>query len=135
MKERKIGRRIFIIILTLQAIFELVIGGSLLIDLPATLKAGFGITHTSDFDIIGLALGLYLLLLTGLMILSIVWTIKRNFSGITLGIIIGVFLFLFGVMSFFKTGETGGLLGDSIRGVITVVFAYLANKELKKVNG
>ncbi|MFT6280974.1 MAG: hypothetical protein ACJA0U_001097 [Salibacteraceae bacterium] len=131
-KERNIARRIFIALLAIQALAELGIGFSLLIDLPRTLKNGFGITYTSDFNIIGLALGLYLILLTALMILSIFWTIKRNLSGITLGVIIGVFLFLFGVVSFAKTGETGGIYGDSIRGIITIVFAYLTYKELKQ---
>ncbi|MFT6981266.1 MAG: hypothetical protein ACJAUD_000029 [Crocinitomicaceae bacterium] len=131
-KERNIARRIFIALLAIQALAELGIGFSLLIDLPRTLKNGFGITYTSDFNIIGLALGLYLILLTALMILSILWTIKRNLSGITLGVIIGVFLFLFGVVSFAKTGEAGGIYGDSIRGIITIVFAYLTYKELKQ---
>jgi hypothetical protein len=131
-KERKIATRIFIALLAIQALAELGIGSSLLIDLPGTLKSAFQITYTSDFDLLGMALGMYLMLLTALMILSIYWTVKRNLSGITLGVVIGVFLFLFGIVSFFKTGATSGLIGDSSRGVITVIFAYFAYKELKQ---
>jgi|TARA_B110000879_G_C11170054_1_gene513138 hypothetical protein len=132
MKEKKIARGIFIAILAIQAIAEFGLGGYILIDLRGALDSAFGITYTRNFDTIGLALGLYLLLLTGLMILSIVWTIQRKFSGITLGVIIGAFLVVFGLASYFKTGETGGLLGDGIRGVITIILGYMSYKELKR---
>lgn len=131
-KERKIARGIFIALLAIQALAELGIGSSLLIDLPGTIKSGFGLTYSSDFDLLGMALGMYLMFLTALMILSLYWTVKRNLYGVTLGVVIGVFLFLFGIVSFLKTGATSGLYGDSIRGIITIIAAYFAYKELKQ---
>lgn len=131
MKESKIWRRIFIGLLGLQAVVELVLGLALLFSFPATVESGFGITYTSDLDILGIALGLYLLLLTALLVLSIFWTVKGNYSGITIGVITGVFLILFGLVTFLQLGDTQALYVDSLRGLITVALAYMANKELK----
>lgn len=131
MKERKIGRRILIVFLAIQALMELGIGATLLVDFPTALESGFGITYSSELDILGVALGLYLLLLTCLLVLSIMWISKGNYSGITLGIIIGIFLFVFGVVSFLKFDQTQALLVDSLRGLLTITLSYIAYKELK----
>ncbi len=132
MKKSKIVTRIFIVILVIQAIIELGIGSMLLIDFPSALERGFEITYSNELDILGIALGLYLLLLTTLMIISAVWTYRSNSSGTTLGIVVGVFLFTFGVATFLKFGDFQGILIDSIRGLVTIIFAYLTGKELKK---
>jgi hypothetical protein len=129
--SRKIWKLLFIGILGLQAVLELGVGGALLFDFPATLESGFGISYSSELDILGVALGLYLLLLTTLIVLSIIWTNKSNSSGITLGIIVGVFLVTFGVIAFFKTGDTQAIVVDSLRGGLTIVFGFMAGKELK----
>lgn len=134
MKKRKIGRRILIILLSIQAIVELVLGILLLFNFSDTLESAFEITYNSELDILGIALGLYLLLLTALMVLSIVWTRKGNASGAIIGIIVGVFLFIFGLTTFLQLDRTDGLIGDSIRGLITVVFGFMAYKELKAAN-
>ena len=127
----KTWTRIFIGILGLQALLELGLGGTLLFNFPAALESGFGITYSSELDILGIALGLYLLLLTTLMVLSIVWTTKSILSGTTLGIVIGVFLLTFGVTTFFKFGDVQPLLIDGLRGLITIVISYMAKKEIK----
>jgi hypothetical protein len=132
MVKRKIGTNIFIGLLSIQAIVELGIGVSLLVDFPATLKSGFGITYSSELDILGIALGLYLLLLTALMVLSALWTIKRNTSGVTLGIVTGVFLLVFGLAVFLQLGDLQALYVDGLRGLLTTVFGFVAYKELKK---
>jgi hypothetical protein len=44
---------------------------------------------------------------------------------------VGVFLVAFGLVAFFKTGDTQAIVIDSLRGVLTIVFAYMAKKELK----
>lgn len=131
--SKKIWKRLFIGILIIQAILELGIGGALLFNFPVTLETGFDITYSSDLDILGIALGLYLLLLTTLMILSSIWTNSANYSGITLGIIVGVFLFSFGIVTFFKFGDLQGLAVDSSRGLLTIVIGYMAGKELKQL--
>jgi len=129
--SRNIWKLLFIGTLGLQALLELGLGVALLFDFPTTLESGFGIAYNSELDILGIALGLYLLLLTALMVLSMIWTRKSNGSGITIGIIVGVFLVAFGLVAFFKTGDTQGILIDSLRGGLTIVFAYMAKKELK----
>jgi hypothetical protein len=134
MIKRKLGTNLFIGLLSIQAIAELGIGISLLFNFPTTLKDGFGITYTSELDILGIALGLYLLLLTALMILSVTWTIKRNLSGATLGIILAVFLVTFGLTSFLALGNVQALYVDSFRGLLTLMFGYMAYKDLKKQN-
>jgi hypothetical protein len=131
MKERKIGRQLFIGLLGIQGLGEFGIGLMLLFNFPETLKSGFGITYSNQLDILGVALGLYLLLLTTLMVLSIVWTIKGKLPGITIGMIVGVFLFSFGIVAFIKTGDIQALYVDSIRGVLTIIFGYMAYQELK----
>ncbi len=130
--SRKIWGRLFIGILMVQAILELGLGVTLLIDFPTALESGFGITYSNELDILGLALGLYLLLLTALMILSSVWTLKSNHSGITIGVIIGIFLFVFGAATFLKFGDLQALMVDSLRGLLTIILGYMAGKELKK---
>lgn len=130
--SKKLWRRLFIGIISLQAILELGVGATLLFNLPMALESGFGITYNKELDILGIALGLYLLLLTTLMVLSAVWTSRSNISGTTLGIIVGLFLFIFGVATFLKFGDFQGILVDGIRGFITIVLAYMAGKELQK---
>jgi len=129
---RRVWTHLFIGVLSLQAILELVLGGYLLFKLPYTLKSGFGIVYRSELDILGIALGLYLLLLTALMILSCIWTYRSNLAGITIGIIVGVFLVTFGVATLLKFGDFEGILVDSIRGLLTIFLAYMAGKEIKK---
>jgi hypothetical protein len=72
---------IFIGLLGIQAIIEFTLGGMLLFNFQATLESAFEITYTSQLDILGIALGLYLILLTTLILLSIYWTVKKNTAG------------------------------------------------------
>ncbi|MFT4679981.1 MAG: hypothetical protein ACI9RU_002307 [Litorivivens sp.] len=132
--EQKTGKRVFVVLLGIQAALELVIGITLLFSFSTALESGFGITYSSELDILGLALGLYLLLLTALLVLSMIWTIKGNNSGTTLGILLGVFLFTFGIATFIKFGDTQALYVDGLRGLITIIFAVMARKELKRQN-
>ena len=67
MKKSKVITRIFIVLLAIQAIIELGLGSMLLFDFQTTLVSAFGIKYSSQLDILGIALGLYLLLLTALM--------------------------------------------------------------------
>ena len=132
---KKTWRHLFIGILAIQAILEFGVGGSILFAFPTALETGFGITYNSELDALGIALGLYLLLLTALIILSILWTTRANYSGITLGIIVGVFLVAFGLVTFFKLGDFNAILVDGIRGLVTIILGYLAGKELKQQLG
>jgi hypothetical protein len=127
-----IWKRLFIGILGLQAVLELVVGGTFLFSFQTALESGFGITYNSELEVLGTALGIYLLLLTTLLIVSIVWTIKNNYAGITMGIIIGAFLLVFGVVSFLKFGQVQAIMIDSLRGLLTIILAYMAGKGIEK---
>ena len=129
--SNKIWKRIFIVFILLQAVFELAIGITLLFDLP-TAMANFNTPYSPDMEVLGLTLGLYLFLLTALMVLSFIWIRKSNQSGVTLGIIIGLFLISFGVGMLVKFGETQALLIDGLRGGLTVFLAYMAGKGIKQ---
>ena len=82
--------------------------------LPTALESSFAITYSSELDILGVSLGLYLLLLTTLIILSIIWTLQHNYARITIGIIVGAFLLTFELLVFMKTGNIQAIMIDSI---------------------
>ncbi len=126
----KVWKQIFMVFILFQAVFELVIGFTLLFDLPMAME-NFNTPYSSDMEVLGLILGLYLFLLTTLMVLSFVWIRKSNRAGATLGIIIGLFLISFGLGMLVKFGETQALLVDGVRGGLTVLLAYMAGKKLK----
>jgi hypothetical protein len=130
--NQKIWQWVFVIAMGLQAVLELVIGCLLLFNLPATLETGFGVHYTKEWDFVGLTVGLYLLLLTGLMILSIYWTTQKNYSGVVLGIIIGVFLMAYGIGSLIKLNTFQGIFIDGIRGLLTVIVAVVVGKNIHK---
>jgi hypothetical protein len=83
------------VLLGLQAVVELGLGTMFLFNFKSTLERSFGITYSNELDVLGFALGLYLLLLTTLIVLSMAWELKGNTGGAILGIVIGVFLFVF----------------------------------------
>ena len=128
--SNKIWKQIFMVFILLQAVFELAIGFTLLFDLPMTMK-NFNTPYSPDMEVLGLTLGLYLFLLTSLMVLSFIWIRKSNRAGVTLGIIIGLFLISFGVGMLIKFGQTQALWVDGFRGGLTVLCAYLVGKGLK----
>jgi glucan phosphoethanolaminetransferase (alkaline phosphatase superfamily) len=128
--SNKIWKTIFMVFILIQAAGELAIGFTLLFDLPMAME-NFNTPYSPDMEVLGLTLGLYLFLLTTLMVLSFVWIRKSNLAGATLGIIIGIFLMSFGVGMLVKFGETQALWVDGFRGGLTVFAAYMAGKSIK----
>lgn len=106
--SNKIWKQIFMAFILIQAAGELAIGFTLLFNLPMAME-NFNTPYSPDMEVLGLSLGLYLFLLTTLMVLSFVWVRKSNLAGATLGIIIGIFLMSFGVGMLVKYGETQAL--------------------------
>jgi hypothetical protein len=49
-----------------------------------------------------------------------------------MGIIIGAFLLVFGVVSFLKFGQVQAIMIDSLRGLLTIILAYMAGKGIEK---
>jgi hypothetical protein len=127
---KTIWTRIFIGLLSIQALLELIVGFTLLFNFPFALESGFGISYNNELDILGIALGLYLLLLTSLLIFAAIWTNKSITSGPILGIILGTFLFVFGTVTFLKFGSVQGLLVDSLRGLLTIIIGFMALREI-----
>lgn len=127
--SNKIWKQIFMVFILLQAVFELAIGFTLLFDLPMAME-NFNTPYSPDMEVLGLTLGLYLFLLTTLMVLSFVWVRKSNRAGVTLGIIIGLFLISFGVGMLIKFGQTQALWVDGFRGGLTALLAYIAGKSM-----
>tara|TARA_B100000809_G_scaffold88156_2_gene86546 strand:+ start:6444 stop:6767 length:324 start_codon:yes stop_codon:yes gene_type:complete len=106
----------------------------LLFDFPFILESLCGITHTNELDITGIALVIYLLLLTSLFILSIVWTLKEKKEGAVIGIGIGIFLLVFGLNAFLQLGQIDAFLSNSTRGLLTVLLSYTTYRELKNIS-
>jgi glucan phosphoethanolaminetransferase (alkaline phosphatase superfamily) len=131
--SHKVWKQIFLVFILLQAVFELAIGFTLLFDLPMAME-NFNTPYSPDMEVLGLTLGLYLFLLTTLMALSFTWIIKSNRAGVTLGIIIGLFLMSFGVGMLVKYGETQALWVDGLRGGLTILLAYKAGKSMSVRN-
>jgi len=126
----KIWKQIFMVFILIQAAGELAIGFTLLFNLPMAME-NFNTPYAPDMEVLGLTLGLYLFLLTTLMVLSFIWIRKSNRAGVTLGIIIGLFLISFGVGMLVKFGQTQALWVDGFRGGLTVLLAYMAGKSMK----
>jgi glucan phosphoethanolaminetransferase (alkaline phosphatase superfamily) len=129
--SNKIWKQIFMVFILLQAALELAIGFTLLFNLPMAME-NFNAPYSPDMEVLGLTLGLYLLLLTTLMVLSFIWIRKSNPAGATLGIITGLFLVSFGIGMLVKFGETQALWIDGFRGGLTILLAYMAGKALKQ---
>lgn len=123
---------VFLILLALQAVMELVIGGGMLADFQLSVEMGFNLTYVSDMDIFGIALGLQLILLTVMLIFSIIWTNQGNKAGPIVGIAAGMYFLAFGIMAFAKFGDPQPIYVDSIRGLITVIMGYMVYKGMKK---
>lgn len=119
------------IFILLQAVFELAIGFTLLFNLPMAME-NLNTPYSPDMEVLGLTLGLYLFLLTTLMVLSFIWIRKSNPAGVILGIIIGLFLISFGIGMVIKFGNTQAIFVDGLRGGLTILFAYIAGKGIKQ---
>jgi hypothetical protein len=81
---------------------------------------------------LGTAIGMQAIFFIAIMVLSIFWTIKRKIEWPLLGLIIGVFMFLFGIVVFLQFGQTDALLIDSTRGIITFVLGMIVYKKFRK---
>jgi glucan phosphoethanolaminetransferase (alkaline phosphatase superfamily) len=125
----KIWKQVFMVFILIQAIGEFAIGNTLLFSLPMAME-NFNTPYSPDMEVLGLTLGLYLFLLTTLMVLCFIWIRKSNRSGVILGIIIGLFLISFGVGMLIKFGETQALWVDGFRGGLTAFLAYMAGKSI-----
>ena len=131
-KPSKIGQYLFISMLVIQALFALFISFSSLINPKMAIETGFKIIYDSNFRILTVVIGMQVLFSACIAIMAIVWTRRKSIYGIYLGTAIGLYLTSFGIVAYFILGQTDGLLVDSSRGILTLIFAYLANKEIKK---
>jgi len=122
----------FLVLLVLNFLIELVAAISMLVFFPQALESGFGISYTPDIAVLGIALGSNLILASSILLLSVIWVWRSKMEGVLTGLLGGGFLILFGFTAFFQLGEMQALLLDGIRGVLTLLFAYLTYLELNK---
>ena len=130
--SRKTGQYLFMAILTLHALLCYFMGFSTLFNPSFSVKSGFNIDYTSDMKVLALVIGMELLFLGSIAILGIIWTKRKSFYGIYAGAAVGLYMLAFGIIAFLKFGTTEALMIDSIRGLLTLIFAFIAFKELKK---
>ncbi|MFT4777827.1 MAG: hypothetical protein ACJAU0_001873 [Flavobacteriales bacterium] len=133
MKERKIGRTLFKIFLTLNFLIELVIGLGMLFNFPVLAEPGFGIPYSSDMDVLAIGLGSNLLFAAAAILLSLVWTIRNKTEGASLGMLTGGLFVFFSLMAYAQMGSTQALLVDGVRGLLTIIFGLMAYNELKSL--
>lgn len=127
---RRIGRWLFIALLVVHVLSCYVMGTFSLFNWPFALETGFGIPHDSSLDILGVVVGLELIFLGSIAVLGIYWTRQGQSSGIVTGMAVGMYMFLFGIVSFLLLGRIDGLIVDSIRGFLTLIFGWMAYQEL-----
>ena len=129
--NQKIGQYLFMGILFLHVLGCYVMGFSTLINPKFSIETGFKIPYNFDIQILALIIGMELLFLGSIALLGLIWTKRKSVYGIYTGTAVGLYMFAFGIVAFLKFGTTDGLLVDSIRGFLTLVFAYMAYNELK----
>lgn len=123
---------VFLILLTINFLIELAIAGAMLIDFSQVADIAFGITYTSDIAVLGIALGSNLIFVSGILLLSIIWTLRSKVEGIIIGAMTGGFFVLFALVAFIQLGDFQAILVDGLRGVLTIIFAYLSYRQIQK---
>jgi hypothetical protein len=129
---KRVGQNLFMAMLGLHVLSCYGLGITALVNPGIAFETGFQIAYQPEFQIIGLIIGMELLFLGSIAVLGIVWTRKKQLHGIYVGAAVGMYMFLFGIVAFVLMGQTDGLVVDSIRGFLTLVFGYMAYKELKQ---
>ena len=127
---RRIGRWLFIALLVVHVLSCYVMGTFSLFNWPFALETGFGIPYDDSLDILGVVIGLELIFLGSIAVLGIYWTRQGQISGIVTGMAVGMYMFMFGIVAFLLLGRIDGLIVDSIRGFLTLIFGWMAYQEL-----
>lgn len=120
----------FMVLLALHALGCFALGAAALIDWAQMVNVGFGVTYRADLDIIGVIIGLELFFLGGISALSLFWVRGRLMHGTVTGIAVGLYMLVFGIVAYLMTRQTGGLMVDSTRGLLTVIVGFMARREL-----
>ena len=129
---RKIGQPIFITLLAINGLIAFALGATTLINFPFALETGFGIPYSAELDVLGLVMGCQLIFLGVMITLSIIWTRQGKTAGTTIGIAVGTYLLAFGLLAFLRLGDTTALYVDCVRGVLTIVAAVFAYREIEQ---
>lgn len=130
--NEKIGRYIFLGTLGLEVIMGYGIGLISLLNFQFTLETGFNIPYSDQLDVLGIVIGLALLFVASMSVLSIRWTLRGDKKGVIIGIAVGLYVFLFGLLAYLVLGQTDALLIDGIRGILTIVFGILLYRQINK---
>lgn len=130
MKKRRIGQVSFLIILVLHVLACYGIGIIALVNPAFAAETGFQLVYSDSLKIPLIIIGMEVLFLGSIALLGIIWTRRGSVYGIYAGASVGIYMLVFGFVLFMLEGRTDGLLVDSTRGIITLIAAYFAHKEI-----
>ena len=133
-RQRAFAKTVFLLLLFLHALSCFVLGAMALVNWPFALQMGFRVPYSTALDTIGVVIGLELLFLGGISALSFVWTRSGVKGGTVTGIAVGLYMLTFGIVAYLKTGQVDGLLVDSLRGLLTVVFGVITHRQFDAPN-
>jgi len=128
---RKVGQCLFIGILVLHLIACAVLGFISLTNPQLAFETGFQMPFDPDLRIFSVIIGMQVTFLGSMALLGIIWTRRKSLYGIYVGTAVGIYLLVFGFIALLILGDSNGLIVDSSRGLVTLIFAYMAFKELK----
>ncbi len=126
---RNIARYILVALAAFNGLIALGLGVWMLTDTSGALKA-FNITYVPELSVVGRGSGGLLVLMAALSFVSIVWLLRGKIEGILVPAAYAIFLVTVSLMDFSSTGSINIMLVDGSRGLLTVVAAVFAYREM-----
>lgn len=128
-------RLLLIAMLGISALVDLLIGGWMLLAWDSfarrwatsawdTFASGRLLATNCDTSVLGFTLGLFVLSIAGLAALCGLWTWQRRREGLSLSLLFGIGLLIFGIAISVRTGTLFNLALDSLRGLLIAAPAY-----------
>ncbi len=121
-------KKVLVIFLFINALMQIGMGIMMLQDFEQVATSMLNLNYSEDMSQLGGTLGMNVLFLGLVLILSIYWIYKKNRSGVSLAIFIGLFVASAGIFSF-SQGVLEGLTMDVPRGMIILVLGYLIQRK------
>ena len=128
-------RLFLIVMLGLSTLIDLILGGWMLLAWDSfarrwaasaweSFASGQLLSTICDTSVLGFTLGLFVLSIAGLTALCALWTWKRQREGLSLSLLLGIGLLIFGIALSVRTGTTFNLALDSLRGLLIAAPAF-----------
>lgn len=132
MKKGNIVNWVFMVALATQVLVGFGLGTQFLIDPQSGFATFEATTYDEDLASSGMVMAILLYLSGGIALLSIIWTYRKNISGSMAGIIVGMQIFVVGVLGFLLFGKAELILMDGARGAIIIISGVLLYRKLRK---